>query len=60
MELAENFVNAQATEDMLFYIWGHSYELVTQEDWDAFEAFCAYIAGREDICYCTNAEVLGK
>lgn len=58
MELAQAFVNAEATEDMLFYIWGHSYELVTEEDWAAFEEFCAYIAGRADIRYYTNQEVL--
>lgn len=58
MELAEKFVNAEAEEDMLFYIWGHSYELVTEEDWNAFEEFCAFVSGREDICYCTNIEVL--
>lgn len=58
MELAERFVNAEPPEDMLFYIWGHSYELVTEEDWCDFEKFCAFIAGRDDICYCTNAEAL--
>ena len=58
MELAKSFVNADATDDMLFYIWGHSYELVTEEDWKAFEEFCAFIANREDVCYCTNIEVL--
>jgi peptidoglycan/xylan/chitin deacetylase (PgdA/CDA1 family) len=60
MELAEAFVNARAEEDVLFYIWGHSYELVTEEDWAAFEQFCAFIAGRDDICYCTNLEVLER
>lgn len=58
MELAERFVNAEPVEDMLFYIWGHSYELVTEEDWRDFDEFCAFIAGRDDICYCTNGEVL--
>ena len=58
MELAEAFVNAESAEDMLFYIWGHSYELVTEEDWADFEEFCAFIAEREDIYYCTNIEVL--
>lgn len=60
MELAEAFIKADASEDMLFYIWGHSYELVTEEDWAAFEDFCRFIAGQEDICYCTNIEVLDR
>ena len=60
MELAEQFLRAEATEDMLFYIWGHSYELVTEEDWLSFEEFCGFIAGKDDICYCTNIQALGK
>ena len=60
MELAEQFLRAEATEDMLFYIWGHSYELVTEEDWLSFEEFCGFIAGKDDICYCTNIQALEK
>ena len=26
--------------------------------WDAFERFCAHIAGRDDVLYCTNREAL--
>lgn len=58
MELAQAFFDAEAEEDMLFYIWGHSYELITEEDWAEFEAFCEFISGREDILYCTNIEAL--
>ena len=43
---------------MLFYIWGHSYELVTEKDWQEFEEFCACISGHSDIYYCTNVEAL--
>ena len=60
MELAQRFLDAEPREDMLFYIWGHSYELVTDEDWRAFDEFCAFIAGRDDVCYCTNGEVLER
>lgn len=58
MELAKTFVEAEPDGQMLFYIWGHSYELVTEEDWEAFSDFCGFLANREDICYCTNQEVL--
>lgn len=60
MELAEKFLRTEAQEDMLFYIWGHSYELVTEEDWLTFDEFCRFIAGKDDICYCTNIQALGK
>ena len=59
-ELADEFLNSQDGDDKLFYIWGHSYELVTEEDWQNFEAFCSKIANRDDIYYCTNKEALEK
>ena len=56
--LTDEFLNAQSDEDMIFYIWGHSYELVTEEDWAKFEAFCNKISNRSDIYYCTNKEAI--
>lgn len=56
-QLADAFLATDADEQ-LFYIWGHSYELVTEEDWEAFEAFCRRVSGKEDVWYCTNAEVI--
>lgn len=58
MELAEKFLASDEQQDSLFYIWGHSYELITEEEWKAFEELCKLISNREDICYCTNIEVL--
>ena len=58
MELAEQFLNCKAQQDMVFYIWGHSYELITDEDWKAFEELCEFISHRRDIRYYTNIEVL--
>ncbi len=57
-ELTEKFLNSNPNEPQLFYIWGHSYELVTEEDWQEFESFCQKISGKDDIYYCTNREVL--
>ncbi len=46
-------------EEGLLYIWGHSYEmdagLIT---WEKFEEICKKLAGRGDIFYGTNKEVL--
>ena len=36
-KLTDEFLNTQTDGDMLFYIWGHSYELVTEDDWQNFE-----------------------
>jgi len=57
-DLAEEFLNSNYDEAKIFYIWGHSYELVTEEEWAEFENFCKKISGKEDIFYCTNIEAL--
>ena len=57
MELAKEFIDAEPTKDMLFYLWGHSFEFDKFESWDAFEKFCEVISKRSDITYMTNAEV---
>ena len=57
MKLGEDFINAEPTEDMLFYLWGHSFEFDKYESWERFEAFCELISGRREITYMTNGEV---
>lgn len=57
-DLADEFFHSSEETDQLFYIWGHSYELMTEEEWQEFEKLCAYISGRADVKYCTNVEVL--
>ena len=37
---------------------GHSYEFKTEEEWAVMERLCEMLAGRDDIFYGTNAEVL--
>lgn len=58
MDLAQKFAALQTDEPKVFTVWGHSYEFDMDRNWDAFERFCAFIAGRDDIFYGTNAEVL--
>lgn len=41
----------------LLYIWGHSYELRTEADWERMEALVASVAGRDDTWYATNMEI---
>ncbi len=58
-ELIDKFLALDTDEPQLFYIWGHSYEL-DQFDGaeERFEKLCQKLAGREDIFYGTNREVL--
>lgn len=57
METAERFLAAEPEQDMLFYVWGHSYELEAWKSWDTMEAFCKMMGGRSDITYATNIQV---
>ncbi len=57
-ELAEEFLAMETEEPKIFYIWGHSYEFMGNDNWDRIEKLCQMLAGRADIFYGTNAEVL--
>jgi hypothetical protein len=57
-DLADKFISAKPESDMLFYVWGHSFELDKYQSWERFERFCEKISGKDDILYVTNAGVL--
>ena len=59
-ELGSQFLEVDCSEPMLFYIWGHSYELDLCDLWQRFESFCELISGHEEIFYWTNKEILLK
>ncbi len=58
--LAEKFLELDPDEPQLLYIWGHTYELDESGgiSWEQFETLCQMLAGKADIFYGTNAEVL--
>ena len=57
--VAERFLTMQADTPQLLYIWGHSFELDAEYiTWENFQSFCEKIAGKADIFYGTNKEVL--
>ena len=57
-ELTKNFLAAKGEKTpMLFYLWGHSFEFESDNNWNVIESFCAEIGGREDIWYATNIEI---
>ncbi len=58
MKLAQQFVDyTVTTEPGLFYLWGHSYEFETNNNWHVIEEFCEFMGNREDIWYATNIEI---
>ena len=57
-DLAKTFLELPDDQPALFYIYGHSYELETEEHWKKFEEFCKLIAFRDDICYDNNINII--
>ena len=62
-ELADRFLNEDPTNNWsstsgnLFYVWGHSYEFRTEEDWERMEKFLEKVANKDDTWYATNIEI---
>lgn len=45
-------------EPLLYYLWGHSFEFDRNQDWDVIERFCDQAAGKQDVWYATNVEIV--
>ena len=57
--MAEDFVALNPDKPQVFYVWGHSYEMDYDNSyWSRLEELFQLVAGRDDIFYGTNAEVL--
>lgn len=59
MELADRFVHTdpQFQENWLFYVWGHSFEFDTCNNWNLIETFAEYVGNHDDVWYATNIEI---
>lgn len=56
LKLAEKFVEAEAEEDMLFYVWGHGYELDFYDSWDVLDQLIKMMTEAEDIVLVSNSD----
>lgn len=57
--LADRFLALEPDRPQILYIWGHAYELDEDSSyWPCLERFFARIAGRDDVFYGTNRDVL--
>lgn len=41
----------------LFYIWGHSFEFASNDNWDRIESICEKLGEKADVWYATNMEI---
>ncbi len=46
-----------AARPLLFYLWGHAYELDDDDQWGRIEDFLSKMGGRSDVWYATNIEI---
>lgn len=59
MEIAQKFLKGTGNNTLhLFYVWGHSYEFVQDNNWDVMEQLLSSVSGREDVWYATNIEIV--
>ena len=57
-ELADQFINEKPVRSpWLFYVWGHSYEFDSDNNWDVIENFCEKVGNKSDVWYATNIEI---
>ena len=57
-ELTEKFLNTTPdTAPYFFYVWGHSYEFESNDNWDLIENFFKQVGGKDDVWYATNVEL---
>lgn len=56
--LLEHFLNPQQYEqNLLLFIWGHSFEFERENTWHEFESICSRLAYQENVWYATNIEL---
>lgn len=58
--LADEFLNYNGEKPILFYIYGHSYELTQKEkgkDFCSFENLLQKLSNRDDVWYATNKQI---
>ena len=53
---ADRFIEAECSEDMLFFVWGHGYELDVYQIYDRLEELIKMITEADDIVCVTTTE----
>lgn len=56
-ELAGQFLKNRWATGTLFYVWGHSFNFDTDNNWDVIEAFADRMAGLPNVWYATNMQI---
>jgi peptidoglycan/xylan/chitin deacetylase (PgdA/CDA1 family) len=57
-ELAIKLFDRALTRGDVYHLWGHSWEIAANNDWNRLERVFAYISRRSDVAYVPNGDVL--
>lgn len=65
MTLIDEFINLDLSQNInparrtpkLFYLWGHSTEFESHNNWDLLEKICEKLSGHNELWYATNIEI---
>lgn len=60
LDLADELMKADTDEDMLFYVWGHSFEFDKFKSWETIEKLCEKLSSCNELVNMTNGEVYEK
>jgi len=59
LKYADDFLKLTKKQYLyMFYVWGHSYEFLKDNNWNIIEEFCEKLGNRNDIWYATNIEIV--
>ena len=56
-DLISKFIESKEDTLELLYIWGHSYEIESDNKWDHIDKICSIFKHREDVWKATNMEI---
>lgn len=57
-EIAKKSFDYVKKNRMIFHLWGHSWEINNNNDWNKLEEVFEYISNRPDVKYLTNSEMI--
>ena len=64
VDYARKFVDLKVDElyvsrhnPRVFYVWGHSFEFDSNNNWEHIDELCSVLSGKDDIWYATNIEI---
>lgn len=59
-DILDKFIAEESDEDLLLYIYGHSYEFDMYNEWEIFEGLLQRLSNTEGLTFATNRELINR